>query len=125
MNRKLTAETAQSILNRVASGEAQKDLAVEYQVSPAAISNLVAGKSWVGLTRTAKGIVRHGTKLSREDLQGILLRLSKGEKPARIAADYGVTRQTIANIKRGRAWAEIPRPDVAPARPVRRKVWET
>lgn len=125
MNLKLDATTAQAILDRVASGEKQKDLAVEYQVSPAAISNLVKGKSWPHLLRNRTAPPRRGTKLTPEDIRAILQRLQAGEKPSKVALDYGVTRQAIANIKKGRAWKDVPRPEVAPPRPARRKVWET
>lgn len=125
MNRKLDATLAQTILDRVALGEKQKDLAVEYQVSPAAISNLVKGKSWPQLLRHRTGTPRRGAKLAPGDIQVILQRLQAGEQPGKVASDYGVTRQAIANIKKGRAWKDVPRPEVAPPRPARRKVWET
>jgi len=123
MNRKLDAAIAQSILDRVAAGERQKNLAAEFKVSPAAISNLVAGKSWPELRRThAASPPPRGSKLTVADVQVILQRLMVGEKPGTVALDYGVTRQAIANIKKGVAWVDVPRPE-AP-RPTRRRVWE-
>ena len=125
MNLKLDAASAQTILDRVAAGESQKDLAAEFKVSTAAISNLVAGKSWPGLRRvptTQK--VRHGTKLTPTQVGAILRRLQAGEKPGTVALDYGVTRQAIANVKKGKAWGDVPRPEVAAPRPARRRVWE-
>lgn len=123
MNFRLDAHTAQTILNRVAAGEPQKKLAHEYKVSPATISNLVAGKSWRHLQRSPVKVIRRGTKLALEDIKAILQRLSTGEAPSKIALDYGVSRQSIANIKKGKAWKDVPRPEVT--RPARRKVWET
>jgi uncharacterized protein (DUF433 family) len=123
MNRKLNAATAQSIIHRVTAGERQQDLAAEFKVSPAAISNLVAGKSWPELHRTPT--VRpppRGSKLTVANIQVILQRLMTGEKPGTVALDYGVTRQAIANVKKGAAWVGIPRPEAT--RPARRRVWE-
>ena len=125
MNLKLDATTAQAILDRVAMGSKQKDLAAEFGVSPSAISNLVAGKSWRNLRRSVPSKTRHGTKLTSADIEVILRRLQAGEKPSQVALDYGVTRQAIANIKRGKAWGDVPRPEVVVPRPARRKVWET
>ena len=125
MNLKLDEATAQAILDRVASGDKQKNLAIEFRVSPSTISNLVAGKSWPNLKRSPVSKTRHGTKLTVADIQVILRRLLAGEKPSQVALDYGVTRQAIANIKKGKAWGDVPRPEVAAPRPARRKVWET
>jgi uncharacterized protein (DUF433 family) len=126
MNTKLTATTAQTILNRVAAGESQKNLAVEFGVSPAALSKLVAGKSWPSLVRpAARKPSRHGSKLTEADIQVILQRLMNGEKPRTVALDYGVSRQAAANIQKGKSWGTVPRPEAAPPRPARRRVWET
>lgn len=125
MNLKLDQALAQLILTRVAAGERQKDLAEEYGVSPSAISNLVAGKSWPGLARPTTKVPRRGSKLAPEDIVLILRRLQAGEKPRVVAEDYGITRQAVANIKKGKAWPDIPRPEVAVSpRPARRRVWE-
>lgn len=123
MNLKLDATTAQAILNRVAAGERQKDLATEFQVSPSAVSNLVSGKSWPQLERPKNIVTRHGSKLSAQDIHTIWVRLMAGETPASIGRDFGVSRQAIANIKKGRAWQDVPKPE--PARPARRRVWES
>lgn len=125
MNLKLDEATAQAILDRIATGESQKNLAIEFGVSPSTISNLVAGKSWPHLRRGGTSKTRHGTKLTAADIVVILRRLQAGEKPSQVALDYGVTRQAIANIKKGKAWGDVPRPEVVVPRPARRKVWET
>lgn len=123
MNKKLDQTTAQAILVRVAAGERQKDLAAEFKVSPAAVSNLVAGKSWPSLPRSSTKVPRRGTTLAQADVVEILRRLLAGETPSKIAADYKVSRQAIANIQKGKAWTDIPRPE-AQQRPARRRVWE-
>jgi len=123
MNQRLTKDQAQSIINRVAAGEPQKTLAAELGVTPSTVSNIVKGKSWPGLERPSPPlVVVRGSKLKPEDIPVILTRLAKGEKPSTIAKDYRVTRQAIADIKRGKTWVHIPRPVITSPR--RRRVWE-
>lgn len=125
MNFRLDGPSAQKIFDRVAAGETQKNLAAEFQVSPSTISNLVAGKSWPHLRRSPVPKTRRGTKLTTADVTVILQRLLAGETPNQVAMGYGVSRQAVANIKKGKAWGEVPRPEVVVPRPTRRKVWET
>ncbi len=123
MNRKLTQDQAQSILHRVAAGESQKNLAHEYGVEPSTVSSLVSGRTWPELERPPEPEVRvRGAKLGPEDIQDILRRLAAREKAGDIAEVYQVTRQTIANIRRGKTWGHIPRPE--PVKPRRVRVWE-
>jgi len=122
VNKRLTSDQAQAIIDRAAEGELQKDLAAEFGVSPSAISNIVKGKAWPDLDRPDPPAVRvRGAKLKAEDIPTILARLAT-EKPSSVARDYGVTRQAIADIGRGKTWSHIPRPE--PTRR-RRKVWES
>lgn len=124
MNKRLTEEQAQSIVDRVAEGETQKKMADEFGIKPSTVSNLIRGKSWPDLDRPdPPEVCVRGCKLSPADIPIILTRLANREKPKDVATDYGVTRQAIADIKRGKTWGHIPRP-VTP-RPRRRKVWET
>ena len=123
MNRRLTSDQAQAIIDRVAEGESQKKLATEFGVQPSTISSLVSGRTWPDLDRPDPPEVRiRGSKLSAKDIPIILARLAGRELPKNIAVHYGVTRQAIADIKRGKTWHHIPRPE--PARPRRQKVWE-
>jgi len=123
MNQRLTGEQAQAILDRVMAGELQKDLATEFRVTPSTISNLVTGRSWPNLNRLAEPPkILRGAKLHPEDIPIIFARLARMEKPSIIALDYGVTRQAIVDIRRGKTWSHIPRPE--PPKPSRRKVWE-
>jgi len=122
MNRLLTEEQAQSIIDRVAGGEPQKKLAAEFGAKPSTISNLIRGKSWPNLRRPdPPAVVIRGCKLTPKDIPRILTRLAAMETPAAIALDYGVTRQAIADIRMGKTWSHIPRPS---APKPRKKVWE-
>lgn len=122
MNKRLTEDLAQSIIDRIANGEPQKKLAAEFDVCPSTISNLIKGKSWPKLQRPdPPPVVVRGSKLSPDDIPTILTRLAARETPAAIAADYGVTRQAIADIRRGKTWTHIPRPSPPQHR---KRVWE-
>lgn len=125
MNKKLNAEQAQAIVHRACAGETQKKLAAEYGVSTAAVSKLIRGLSWPELERPEGGVVRQRrTKLTPEDIRAIHLRLIAHEKPGEIAQDYGVTRQAIVDIQKGKTWAHIPKPGAPSPAPRRRRVWE-
>jgi len=120
MNRRLTEDQAQSIIDRVAAGEPQKRLAEEFGVTPSSVSALISGKSWPNLSRPKPPqVVVRNCKLSPADIPIILSRLANQETPASIATDYGMTRQAIADIRRGKTWGHIPRPVAR-----RRRVWE-
>lgn len=121
MNQRLTIEQARNIITRVAAGELQKNLAEEFGINPSTVSNLIRGKSWPDLDRPdPPETTMRGTKLTAKDIPCILSRLSQQETPQAIATDYGVTRQAIADIKRGKTWGHIPRFETKR----RRRVWE-
>lgn len=123
MNKKLTSQEAQQIIDRVASGERQQALALEYNLSSAAISKLIRGLTWPDLHRPAPLTPRPPCpKLSESQVQEILDRLYlRRESPSVIAPFYGVTRQAISDIAKGKSWAHLPRPARNPSR---RRVWE-
>lgn len=121
MNKKITREQAQSIIDRVAAGERQKNLAAEFHMSPAAISKIIRGKTWPDLKRPEHVPKARTSKVQAADIPVIRRRLQARENPAAIAADYGVCRQTIINIREGRSWAHIT-VEKPPKR--RRRVWE-
>jgi hypothetical protein len=55
---------------------------------------------------------RHGSlvtnpKLSPGDVQSIRLRLANGELPRAIALDFGVTADSVRNIRSGKTWAGV------------------
>ena len=47
------------------------------------------------------------SKLTEDDVREIKRRLGLGEKLVSIAADYGVHRNTILDIKQGRTWKKV------------------
>jgi DNA invertase Pin-like site-specific DNA recombinase len=117
---KLTEEQAREILARVSSGERQKDLAIEYGVTPSCVSHLVRGTSWPHLGGAIPPPrVRGPTKLVEADIPVILTRIEKGESIASVARSYGVSRTTVAKVWHGKTWKNAPRPEKR-----RRAVWK-
>lgn len=62
--------------------------------------------------RQSKGRTSHGerhylSKLTENDVRVIRGRLSRGDRPTHIAADYDVHRVTITQIRDGRTWTHI------------------
>ncbi len=51
--------------------------------------------------------LRKGAKLTVEDVRAIRERFGQGHNDTEIAQSYGVTRETIANIRAGKTWANI------------------
>ncbi|MHC4780963.1 MAG: helix-turn-helix domain-containing protein [Planctomycetota bacterium] len=112
---KLTEDQAREILARLASGERQKDLAVEYDVTPSCLSHLARGTSWPHLggclPSHPRGSERGSAKLTEPDIPVILDRIERGESIASVARSYGVSRTTVAKIWHGKTWAHAPRPE--------------
>lgn len=123
MNNRLNRDQAQGIIDRVAAGESQKKLAAEMGVTPSTVSSIVNGRTWPSLARPERSlVVLRGATLTEVQVREVLVRLSQGEKDGSVAVDYGVTRVTISNIRRGKTWSHVPRPEVEKRQ--RRRVWE-
>jgi hypothetical protein len=54
-----------------------------------------------------KGEAHPNSKLSTREVRVIKRLLSEGQKQKDIAAEYGVTRETVSAIKAGRSWAHV------------------
>lgn len=53
---------------------------------------------------------REVAKLNLEDVENILARLARGDRPIRIAESYGVTSANVCAIRDGRIWKDVKRP---------------
>lgn len=90
----------------------------------AKLSNL----QWGTRKRNAEDRVEHGTqarganqglsKLDDEGVASILSQLVAGEAAGAVARGHGVSEATVGDIRRGRTWTHVPRPEGVPsARP--------
>lgn len=59
----------------------------------------------------AHGTFKSFSKLSKENVISIKIRLQSGESQSIIAKDYGVNQNTISNIKTGKSWSHVKIPD--------------
>ncbi len=55
----------------------------------------------------ARGTQCRAAVLSEDDVREIRKRLRNGESTHRIARDYGISAQSILNIKHGKSWSHV------------------
>lgn len=86
------------------------------EIAEDARKRILAGENYV--RRDGKGSINPGlpqgsevwtAKLKESDIPVILSRLKRGDMIKTIAADYGVRRHRITEIKKGTAWVHVPR----------------
>lgn len=101
-NAKLDWEKVREIRQRLAAGERMKDLAEEYGVGWLAIHNIKYHVTWKEAGEEIP-IPRRGGYLDRKltfaQAQEIRERLKSGESIARVAAEFGVSKGIISDIK--------------------------
>lgn len=94
-------------------GAKVSELAFEYGVSTMTIRRILSGERWGKLTgrgtdsRRAGGPKRKGnglTTLTDEDVMAIY---TSTDAQKDIALDFGVSRSTVNNIKRGYSWNQV------------------
>lgn len=96
-------------------GAKQEDIATRYGVSRSAIAQIKRGRSWKHIARPdgpwpGRSDTHRDAKLTSAAVQEIVQLLATGARNIDLAARYGVSGATIANIKAGRIWKGITRP---------------
>lgn len=99
---KLTQEKADQIreIHR-RGGITQEELGRRFSVCDATIGQVVRGDTWTGRDSRAK--------LSPSEVRVILRRVQNGDRQIDVAADYGVSKQTVNAIVKGRRWSRLER----------------
>lgn len=99
---KVSLVVALHIRDRLLAGAGTMEIAGEVGLSPSAISRIRAGKNrkYLALGIGAKKL----RKLTAEQIPAIRSRLASGDSCASVAADFGVHRRTISDIRTGKAW---------------------
>jgi len=117
-NSKLTEDEVVEIKERCLSGESQKDVAKDYDVSHTAVNKIMVGQQWKHVGPDVSGAdttpdVRYGESNNRsvlepEDVREIR-RLYNDEDMIyeEIADEMGVGRNTIGRIIRGETWGHV------------------
>ena len=98
----------------------QGRLADEYGVTQGLVSKIVRGEIWTHLplgpitsSPTAKSGAGHGrARLTGRKVRSMRRRYGNGESVEQIAARYGMDRQVIRNIVRGKTWKHVTPKDV-------------
>ena len=116
---KLTAEIVTECRRRYAAGERLGQLAAEFGINPASMSQVVSGATWAWLPgaipvdpkRHARcGTAHHAAKLTPDVIAEARERCASGEKQRDVAASYGVVQATLWKALNGRTWAHLQRP---------------
>ena len=113
---KLTAVIVLDCRRRYAGGETQTALAAEFGVSVVCIHSAITGRSWSHIAgsvpagqkrRGVRGTANHSAKLTPEIVRDARKRSAAGETNAVLAAEYGVTCETMRYAIKGATWAHI------------------
>lgn len=114
---KLTWVKAAEIRQRFDAGERMSGLAAEFGVSPAAIRQVIRGKTWAAMAppgqdiRPREGPGQAGEKNGNARLTWVVVREIRqrhaaGERQTDIVQDLGLPQTTVSNVILGKTWAE-------------------
>ena len=109
---KLTTAQVAEIRSRYATEYiSQDELAKEFDVSPATISEIIRGVIWNhtfasqdAKPHKARGSKVKGSKLVEADIAQIRSKAAQGTTQAELAIEYGVSRRNINRIVNGKIW---------------------
>ena len=106
---KLTVPQVLDIKRRLSDGvDFYHDIAAEYGVSMHTIRNIKKGHSWSWLKSESSTPPHRGRKrLTSSKVIEIRRRLAAGEGYATISEEFGVSTQTLKNIKLRHTWARL------------------
>jgi uncharacterized protein (DUF433 family) len=112
---KLTKAQVLEIRRRLEAGETQTAVAKDYPVSRQHISAIASGKHWAHqgnievLKRRQPAIGEdHGrSRLTEAQVLDIRQRVLAGESRQAIATDYGLSREHVWRIARGKIWKHL------------------
>jgi hypothetical protein len=115
-NTRLTTAQVISLLREYVAGIPRQELCERYGLKESSLSSYTDGKAWTHLHG------KHGcptlaelidakrrtpsAKIGLEDAREIKRRLAAGELGIHLAAEFGVHKATISDIKRGKIWRD-------------------
>ena len=113
-NAKVSKQDVIKIRERLSHGELCKDLALEYGLSPSAVSLIKAGINWRQSIANGEGgnpparIDKNPTaKLSDVQIPQIRRLLAEGLKCDDIGREFGVSGAAIRLIRKNRTWSHV------------------
>lgn len=113
---KLTDEQVIQMRRDYIAGAKNAELAERYGLSPNSVQDITLGRSWVhllkvkgaptlaSLKKRAKQSQKSASKINQKIASTIRRRLSAGEMGKDLAAEYGIHKATISDIKLGKIW---------------------
>ena len=115
---KLTEQQAGEIMTLLARGVPGSQIAKQFGVHPATISDIRVGRCWSHLAgsgglpslaemQATASLSNTANKLDEESARDIKRRLAAGETVKSIATDKRVSLASIYNIQRGKTWAHV------------------
>jgi group I intron endonuclease len=113
---KVTEDDVLAIRERAANGESYASIATDFPIGKNGIISICHRNNWkhVGgaerVMRDIDGSHHPGAILNESQVAEIKQRLCSGEKHHVIASDYGVRREVVTSIARGKAWDHVPWP---------------
>lgn len=118
---KLNSALARSIYQEIAKGGVSaSQVARRYQVTAAAVQEIVERRNWrratsdlppIALERFQRGMWarerHHSARLTSDAAKLIYTRAVAGESPTAIAAEHGISAAAVCDIRAGRSWAAV------------------
>lgn len=112
---KLDEKVLLDVFDRMANGESQAHLARELNVSKTTLNSAIRGRAWKHMllppnlpAGNATGDKHGMSKFSWTTVSLIKADLADGQQPKTLATKYGISRQSITDIKFGRTWKKRP-----------------
>lgn len=123
--RRLEDDQVIAIMRALAEGQSAQSLAAEYSVSASTIKSIRAGKTYRDVLaalppellpqgkkrEAASAAPRESRLLSPEEVTALRLALLEGKAVSVVAEEFGVSFNTVARIRDGETYKDIPSPE--------------
>ena len=121
--RRLTAAQVEEIVRGLAAGKSLRKLASEFSVSQKTIIQIRNGETYkdvlaslpedlfpLGKRNSALSAPRPSRRLSPEEVTALRLALLEGKAVAAVAREFGISESSVAGIRDGETYKDIPAP---------------
>lgn len=115
-NAKLSKEDIPNIIEMIMSGMTDNDIAIKYNVNRKTISDIRCHKTWAKYTQDInmpssdglrRGSNNNMSKLTEKDVRDIKIKLQNKVSMTKLSKEYGVSVQSILNIKKEKSYKYI------------------
>jgi len=109
--KRLTADDARAIAERIAAGERHAAIAKRFGVSAQTVRAIKSGKRWAEAIdddlRARMQAVSTAAVLDAESAQRVMAELEAGRSGQSIAEEFGISPSMVSAIKHGQAWSSL------------------